>query len=185
MRLNTNDTKFFIAFLACSCFKDGVSFAAGEAPVGFQTPNNVGQRQWLDAVMVFTDTNITGTPGTKAVVVSFRATVASLNPYQWLSNLGECGVGAAMQGQAVDGVADVGRVCDGYLKPVNDLISLGLMQVVKTRLAAMAPADRTVFISGHSRGGALVSWVGWVVEKASQLISLMREANGSWWPCCS
>jgi alpha-beta hydrolase superfamily lysophospholipase len=49
-------------------------------------------------------------------------------------------------------------VCDGWSTPVNDLIALGLQAEVLRRLNAFTtPADRTVYVVGHSRGGSLVS----------------------------
>jgi hypothetical protein len=50
-----------------------------------------------------------------------------------------------------------GTVCTGWEKPVADLILLDLMDDVIRRLNAMPEADRTVYVAGHSRGGALVS----------------------------
>jgi hypothetical protein len=51
-----------------------------------------------------------------------------------------------------------GSVCDGWNTPVNDLIALGLQAEVLRRLNAFkSPADRTVYVAGHSRGGSLVS----------------------------
>jgi hypothetical protein len=47
-------------------------------------------------------------------------------------------------------------VCDGWERPVADLMALGLMNDVIRRLNALAPADRVVYVTGHSRGGALV-----------------------------
>jgi hypothetical protein len=58
---------------ACqSCFKDGIDWA--DPPKGFQTPEHstANPNSFLDAVIVFTDTVISGVTGQKAVVVLFR-----------------------------------------------------------------------------------------------------------------
>jgi hypothetical protein len=49
-----------------------------------------------------------------------------------------------------------GAVCNGWEKPVADLIDQGLAGDVIRRLNALAQAERTVYVAGHSRGGALV-----------------------------
>jgi len=55
-----------------SCFKDGIDWT--DPPKGFQTPENSfsNPTSFLDAATVFTDTEISGTSGQKAVVVLFR-----------------------------------------------------------------------------------------------------------------
>jgi hypothetical protein len=58
---------------ACqSCFKDGIDWT--DPPKGFQTPEHSDDNptSFLDAVIVFTDTVISGVTGRKAVVVLFR-----------------------------------------------------------------------------------------------------------------
>jgi hypothetical protein len=62
-----------------------------------------------------------------------------------------------------------GAVCKGWKKPVADLITLGLMDDVICRLNALAPSDRTVYVAGHSRGGALVGGVHVACVQLSKL----------------
>lgn len=50
-----------------------------------------------------------------------------------------------------------GTVCDGWNNPVDALNTLGLEAEVIRRLNALPESDRTVYVTGHSRGGALVS----------------------------
>lgn len=55
-----------------SCFKDGIDWS--DPPQGFQTPEHSTDNptSFLDAATVFTDTEISGVAGQKAVVVLFR-----------------------------------------------------------------------------------------------------------------
>jgi hypothetical protein len=71
----------------------------------------------------------------------------------WLP--GYCVVASGGQVRASTNVAS-GTVCDGWDRPVTDLMALGLMDDVLRRLRALPPADRVVYVTGHSRGGALV-----------------------------
>jgi hypothetical protein len=57
-------------------------------------------------------------------------------------------------------------VCDGWNTPVEDLIGLGLLDEVLRRLEALPAADWAVYVTGHSRGGALVGGVSFFVFPA-------------------
>ncbi|KAF6265670.1 hypothetical protein COO60DRAFT_1683903 [Scenedesmus sp. NREL 46B-D3] len=139
-----------------SCFKDGVSFS--DPPAGFQTPefSVSNTNSFFDAVIVFTDSVISGVAGRNAVVVLFRATVTDTQKSQWLSNLGSCGLASDNRVAPSSNIAS-GAVCNGWNTPVEDLISLGLLQDVLRRLNALQASDRTVYVTGHSRGGALAA----------------------------
>lgn len=69
---------------------------------------------------------------------------------------GLCAGSSGKQASPSDDPAS-GSVCDGWNTPVVDLIALGLLKDVLLRLDALPSADRTVYVTGHSRGGALVS----------------------------
>jgi hypothetical protein len=71
----------------------------------------------------------------------------------WL--LGYCVVASGGQIPPTTNPAS-GTVCDGWDRPVTDLMALGLMDDVLRKLNALPPADRVVYVTGHSRGGALV-----------------------------
>uniref|UniRef100_A0A383VHB2 Fungal lipase-type domain-containing protein n=1 Tax=Tetradesmus obliquus TaxID=3088 RepID=A0A383VHB2_TETOB len=140
-----------------SCFKDGIDFV-NNPPQGFQTPefSYSTPTSFLDAAIVFTDTAVSGVAGQKAVVVLFRATASAVQASQWLSNVGLCAGSSGKQASPSDDPAS-GSVCDGWNTPVVDLIALGLLKDVLLRLDALPPADRTVYVTGHSRGGALAA----------------------------
>ncbi|WIA34286.1 hypothetical protein OEZ86_012626 [Tetradesmus obliquus] len=139
-----------------SCFKDGIDFT--DPPKGFQTPEHslTNPTSFLDAAIVFTDTVISGVAGQKAVVVLVRATASAIQASQWVSNLGFC---VADSGNLVPPTTDPasGNVCNGWETPVDDLIALGLQAEIVRRLTALPAANRTVYVVGHSRGGALAS----------------------------
>ncbi|WIA34284.1 hypothetical protein OEZ86_012624 [Tetradesmus obliquus] len=146
-----------------SCFKDGIDFV-NSPPQGFQTPEYSFSTptSFLDAAIVFTDTAVSGVAGQKAVVVLFRATASAVQASQWLSNVGLCAGSSGKQASPSDDPAS-GSVCDGWNTPVVDLIALGLLKDVLLRLDALPSADRTgpvdgtVYVTGHSRGGALAA----------------------------
>ncbi|WIA34287.1 hypothetical protein OEZ86_012627 [Tetradesmus obliquus] len=139
-----------------SCFKEGIDFS--DTPKGYQTPENSlsNPTSFLDAAIVFTDTAISGVAGQSAVVVLFRATASSVSSAQWISNIGFCVIDSGNQ-IAPSNDAASGQVCNGWNTPVEDLIALGLQAEVLRRLEKLPAADRTVYITGHSRGGALAA----------------------------
>lgn len=71
---------------------------------------------------------------------------------------GSCGLASDNRVAPSSNIAS-GAVCNGWNTPVEDLISLGLLQDVLRRLNALQASDRTVYVTGHSRGGALVGQV--------------------------
>ncbi|WIA34285.1 hypothetical protein OEZ86_012625 [Tetradesmus obliquus] len=140
-----------------SCFKGGISF--DDTPKGFQTPEHddvTHPDSFLDAAIVFTDTVISGVDGQAAVVVLFRATATDIQASQWISNIGRCIAGAFIRTSPTGDPAS-GNVCNGWNTPVEDLIGLNLLVEVKRRLWTLPEEHRTVYVVGHSRGGALAS----------------------------
>jgi hypothetical protein len=70
-------------------------------------------------------------------------------------------------------------VCHGWNTPVDDLMALGLQDEVLRRLNSFtSPADRTVYVVGHSRGGALVGSLLLAAAAAAVSASLLLQASG-------
>ncbi|WIA14116.1 hypothetical protein OEZ85_002660 [Tetradesmus obliquus] len=154
-----------------SCFKDGISFST-DPPRGFQTPefSLADTESFFDAAIVFTDRVISGVAGRNAVVVLFRATVTDTQASQWISNIGYCFLASGGQVPPTTNVAS-GTVCDGWNNPVDALNTLGLEAEVIRRLNALPESDRTVYVTGHSRGGALAAVF------ASKLLALQAAGD--------
>jgi hypothetical protein len=86
--------------------------------------------------------------------------------------LGYCGVTGGTKVSPTTNSAS-GTVCDGWERPVTDLMALGLMDDVIRRLNALPAADRVVYVTGHSRGGALVG-----VPSETVFTSYLVHADG-------
>lgn len=74
---------------------------------------------------------------------------------------GRCIAGAFIRTSPTGDPAS-GNVCNGWNTPVEDLIGLNLLVEVKRRLWTLPEEHRTVYVVGHSRGGALVRCLGFV-----------------------